>query len=144
MTASTTTLQGAMGTLQDAFTGPSGVLAGLVTAETAPGGILWRTPPLDSARRLPVVIVQPQESGRSEPYVGHIGWSGLVVFKVQAATEAAARTCLAAVSAAIPRAFDFGATRVTCVMDRPVLLPIPVGSSVVQAGVQYRITINPK
>lgn len=143
MTTSSATLRDALGTVQDAFTGATGVLVGLVLT-TAPGGILWRTPPGDAARRLPVVIVQPQESGRPEPYVGHIGWSGLVVFKAQAHTDAAARACLAAVEAAIPRAFDFGSTRITCVMDRPVLLPIPVGSSVVQAGVQYRITINPK
>lgn len=142
MTTSADTLRDALGTLQDAFTGPSGVLATLGTA--APGGVIWRTPPLEAARRLPVVIVQPQESGRPEPYVGHIGWSGLVVVKAQAANEAAARACLAAVTAAIPRAFDFGSARITCVLDRPVLLPIPVGSSVVQAGVQYRITINPK
>lgn len=142
MTTSSATLRDALATLQAAFTGASGVLAGLGAA--APGGVIWRTPPLDAARRLPAVIVQPQESGRPEPYVGHIGWSGLVVFKAQAANADAAQVCLAAVTAAIPRAFDFGTTRITCVLDRPVLLPIPVGSSVAQAGVQYRITINPK
>lgn len=139
-TVNTSALRDALGIVEDAFTGASGVLSTLGTA--APGGVHWRATPLDSPRKLPVVIVQPQENGRRTPYVGHVGWEGLVVIRALAATTAQARTCLAAVAQAIPAAFDLGDYRLTAVLDKPILLPIPVGASTQQAAIQYLITIN--
>lgn len=109
------------------------------------GGAYWRINPLDTARKLPWAIAQPQSAGNQTPFVGRIGWDGPLVVRVIGSTQSAANTAASACCDALigtwqdgtPAAYD-----VTIDLDRALLLDVPIGSSAKQAGHQYTVTIH--
>ena len=122
----------------------TGVFAGLKSQ--LPGGVSWRVPVLDAPRKLPAVIVTPMTQGAQDPYIGTVGWQGLVMLKTLGTTQDAADAALQVCIAAVPRnnirsinGIDF---TITLNIDVPVLLPIPVGTSVWQSAQNYQVIIH--
>jgi hypothetical protein len=117
-----------------------------ITPATLAGGAHWRQNPGDQPRKLPYVIVQPQTPGVPVPFVGSAsGWQGLLVIRVyghtQALADAAAAACAGALIGTHTHA-GYTGWDVTIQLDRPLLLPIPIGQSAQVAGHQFVVRIH--
>lgn len=89
---------------------------------------------------LPCIVVQSQDNGgQPDPFIGLIGWRGLIVVRCIAATESAANALGISAHAAIPPSALVSGYRITTELDRR--LPIPPGRAGYVSARQYRVAV---
>lgn len=113
----------ALPAVRAAFVGWCGPLVG--------GRAYWAQSPSPGIAR-PLIVIQSQDGGGAPvPFIGAVGWSGLIVVRCivdgaaggLAAAEALSRQVASAIPAGATLTVGAATYAATCVLDRPVAVP---------------------